>query len=282
MILVLGSTGTTGREVARQLIAKGQTPRLFVRNREKAAEFIGNAEVVEGDLRDQAAVQSALEGVEKAYLVSAGVEGFELEKKFIDAAQHAGVRHIVKLSVIGADNPVLTFSRWHANVEKYLMGSDLAWTMLRPGHFATNSIMFWADTIKKEQKFYQPTGDGRWPSIDPADIASVAVRALTAPNLQGKGYTLTGSKPMNGTEYAEVLSEVLGKRITFVDIPPDVAQQGMLMTGMPAEYVEGVMNLMSGTRAGKADFVTDTFEQLMGRKPTSFDDWARRNIAAFQ
>jgi uncharacterized protein YbjT (DUF2867 family) len=282
MILVLGATGTTGGEVARQLIARGERPRLLVRNRAKAAEFENGAEIVEGDLADTAAVQTALGGVEKIYLVSAGLDGFDQEIQVIDVAKAAGVRHIVKLSAIGADQPVLTFSQWHGRVENHLKDSGIGWTMLRPGSFMSNAILFWAETIKTQGAFYQPTGDGRWASIAPEDIAAVAVLALTAGGHEGQGYTLTGDKAMNGEEYAAVLSEVLGKPIKFVDVPPDVAQQGMLMSGMPAEYAEAVMNLMLAMHAGHAEFVSDTFERLTGRKPMSFEDWVRKHIDAFR
>jgi uncharacterized protein YbjT (DUF2867 family) len=210
------------------------------------------------------------------------LNGFDLEKKVIDAAKNAGVRHIVKLSAIGADHPVLTVSQWHGQVEKHLMDSGLAWTMLRPGNFMANAILFWADTIKTQSAFYQPTADGRWASIAPEDVAAVAVLALTTPGHEGQGYTLTGDKAMNGDEYAAVLSEVLRKPIKFVDVPPDVARQGMVMNGMPPEYAEAVMDLMGAMRAGRGDIVTDTFEQVTGRKPISFADWVRKHIGAFQ
>jgi uncharacterized protein YbjT (DUF2867 family) len=282
MILVLGATGTTGGEVARQLIAADVRPRLLVRNRAKAAEFEGNAEIVEGELENASALESALAGVEKVYLVASSLNGFDLEKKVIDAAKTAGVRHIVKLSAIGAERPVLTVSQWHGQVEKHLMDSGLAWTMLRPGNFMANAILFWADTIKTQSAFYQPTADGRWASIAPEDVAAVAVLALTTPGHEGQGYTLTGDKAMNGDEYAAVLSEVLRKPIKFVDVPPDVARQGMVMNGMPPEYAEAVMDLMGAMRAGRGDIVTDTFERVTGRKPISFADWVRKHIAAFQ
>jgi uncharacterized protein YbjT (DUF2867 family) len=282
MILVLGATGTTGGEVARQLIAADVRPRLLVRNRAKAAEFEGNAEIVEGELENASALESALAGVERVYLVASSLNGFDLEKKVIDAAKTAGVRHIVKLSAIGAERPVLTVSQWHGQVEKHLMDSGLAWTMLRPGNFMANAILFWADTIKTQSAFYQPTADGRWASIAPEDVAAVAVLALTTPGHEGQGYTLTGDKAMNGDEYAAVLSEVLGKPIKFVDVPPDVAQQAMVMNGMPPEYAEAVMDLMGAMRAGRGDIVTDTFERVTGRKPISFADWVRKHIAAFQ
>jgi uncharacterized protein YbjT (DUF2867 family) len=69
MILVLGATGSTGGEVARQLIAAGVTPRLFVRNRSKAAEFEGKADIREGDIKEESTFRSALAGIEKLYLV---------------------------------------------------------------------------------------------------------------------------------------------------------------------------------------------------------------------
>jgi uncharacterized protein YbjT (DUF2867 family) len=282
MILVLGATGSTGGEVARQLIAAGVKPRLFVRNKAKASEFEGKTEIVGGDLNDTAAFESALRGVEKLYLVATGLEGFDLEIKAIDAARKSGVHHIVKLSAIGADQPVLTFSQWHATVEKQLMDSGVAWTMLRPGFFMTNALMLWSETIRSESAFYQPTGEGRWAVIDARDIAAVAIKAMTEPGHEGKGYTLTGSESFSGAEYAEKFSRILGRTVKFVDVPPEAAKDGMLKSGVPEKYADAVLNLMAAMKAGQADLVTNTFEELSGRRPGSFEDWIRRNIAAFQ
>lgn len=280
MILVLGATGTTGGEVARQLIAAGEKPRLLVRNRARASEFEGKAEIVEGDLDNPASLTTALQGVGKVFLVSAGLDGPNLEIKVIDAAKKAGVRHIVKLSVIGADEPSLTFSKWHARVEKHLKNSGLSWTMLRPGNFMSNALLLWGETIRTQGAFYQPTGEGRWAAIDPADIGAVAIQALTKPGHEGKAYTLTGPESLTAAQYAETLSSVLGKPVKFVDVPPEAAKQSMLASGIPAEYVEAIMDLMAAMKAGHADIVTDTFERVMGRKPTRFEDWVRRNRAA--
>lgn len=70
MILVFGATGVTGGEVARQLIAAGQRPWLFVRSPEKARGFQGKAEIVQGDLSRPDSLVAAMKGVEKVYLVS--------------------------------------------------------------------------------------------------------------------------------------------------------------------------------------------------------------------
>jgi uncharacterized protein YbjT (DUF2867 family) len=281
MILAFGSTGTIGGEVARQLITSGHKPRLLVRNRDKAKEFQGKAEIVQGDLDRPESLAAAMQGIEKVFLVSGGLHGTDLEVKAIEAAKKAGVKHVVKLSVIGAESPMLTFSKWHAKVEKQLMASGLGWTMVRPGNFMSNALM-WAGTIRSQGAFYQPTGEGRWAAVDPTDIGAVAVQALTTPGHEGKGYTLTGPESLNGAQYAAKLSSVLGKPVKFVDVPPEAARDNILQSGMPPEYVEAMLNLFAAMKAGKADVVTDAIQQVTGNKPGTFESWARRNVAAFR
>jgi uncharacterized protein YbjT (DUF2867 family) len=281
MILVFGATGTTGGEVARQLIAGGHTPRLLVRNPAKAGEFQGKADIVAGDLDRPESLRGAMKGVKKMYLVSAGGDLAKLEAHALDAAKKAGVKHVVKLSAIKADNPSLTFSKWHARSEKHLMESGLKWTIVRPGYFSTNTLA-WAATIKSQGAFYQPTGDGRWPSIDPADIAAVAVKALVEPGHEGKAYTLTGPESFSAAEYAATLSAVLGKTVTFVDVPAETAREGMLKSGLVPVYVDALMDLLANMKAGKMEVVTDTVTAILGRKATTYEAWARRHVAAFQ
>lgn len=280
MILVLGATGTTGGEVTRQLIAAGHKPRILVRNRAKARAFEGKVDLVEGDLDHSEALGAALAGIEKLYLVSAGLDGPKLEANVIEQAAKAKVKHIVKLSVVTADDPHLTFAKWHAESEKRLVESGVAWTMLRPGNFMTNALA-WADTIKAQGAFYQPTGTGKWAAIDPADIGAVAVKALTNPGYAGNAFTLTGPESLDAAGYAEVLSRVLGKKVAFVDVPPEAARDGMLKGGMPAGYVDAVLDLLAVMKAGYTDMVTDGVQKALGRAPVTFESWARRNAPAF-
>jgi uncharacterized protein YbjT (DUF2867 family) len=281
MILVFGATGTTGRGVAQHLVGAGVRPRLLVRSPDKAKEFEGKAEIVQGDLEKPESLAAAMKGVEKMFLVSAGLNGADLEIQALEAAKRAGVKHVVKLSVIGAESPVLTFSKWHARSEKHLMGSGLKWTMVRPGSFMSNAHM-WAETIRTQGAFYQPSGSGRWAAVDPADIGAVAAKALTSAGHEGKAYTLTGPEPLNGAGYAEKLSSVLGKPVKFVDVPPEAARDGMLQAGIPPSYVDAILDLFATMKAGKADLVTDTIEKVTGKKPGTFEAWARRNVAAFR
>lgn len=280
MILVLGATGTTGGEVARQLIAAGERPRLLVRDAAKAAQYAADAEIVTGDTGDPASLAAALRGVEKMYMISAGSALVETEGTVVAAAKAAGVQHVVKLSVVTADAPSITFARWHAASEHKLMESGLRWTMLRPGNFMTNALG-WAPTIKGTGEFYQPTGTGRWAAIDPADIGAVAVRALTTSGHDGKAYTLTGPESMDAAGYATILSTVLGKPVRFVDVPPDAAREGMLQSGMPADYVAALLELLAAMKAGFTDGVTSDVKDVLGRDPGTFEAWAQRHRAAF-
>lgn len=281
MQLVLGSTGTIGGEVARQLIAAGERPRLLVRSPDKARAFDGQADIVAGDLGDPASLERAMRGVDHLFLLSSGADLVTAEAAAVDAAVRSGVTHVVKLSVIGADDPQITFARWHRASEDHIRATSLDWTFLRPGNFMTNALG-WAPTIRAQRAFYQPTGTGRWAAIDPADIGAVAVRALTSPGHAGQAYTLTGPESMDAAGYAAVLARVLGAPVQFVDVPPEAARQGMLDSGVPAPYVDALLDLLAAMKAGAADAVTPTVKQVLGRAPATFEEWARRHAAAFR
>jgi uncharacterized protein YbjT (DUF2867 family) len=281
MILVTGATGTIGREVVAQLVAAGQKPRVLVRSPEKLKHLEGKIEVVKGDLDDAASLAKAMQGCDKLFLLTAGVDGPRLEAKAIDAAKAAGIKHVVKLSVLGAEFEAVSFGKWHRASEKKLEASGLQWTFIRPGNFMTNTLM-WSDTIKKDGAIYQPVGNGKYASIDPADIAAVAVKALTADGHAGKAYALTGPESMSTQQMADVLGKALGKPVKHVDVPADAARSGMIAAGLPEGYVNALMELMAVMKAGGTDLVTPVFQELMGRKPTSFDQWVANNVGAFR
>ena len=281
MILVLGATGNVGGHVARQLIDAGERPRVFVRDARKAAVLEGRADVALGDLDDAASLRAATRGIERIFLMAAGAALAAQEAKAIAAAVEAGVRHVVKLSVITAEEPTFTFAEWHHESERRLMDSGLAWTMVRPSNYMTNSLG-WAESIRAQGTYYEPTGTGRWASIAPEDVAAVAVRALTMPDHEGQAYTLTGRESRDGAGYATLLAEAIGRPVRHVDVPPEAAREAMRQTSMAPDYLEAVLDLLAAMKAGRLDIVTDGVERVLGRPPTTFEAWARRNAAAFR
>ena len=139
MILVTGATGLNGSELVRRLSAKGIPSRALVRNLEKAQSLasLPNVEIVVGDMARPDSLAKALHGVERAMLISSSDPTMvETQSSFIDSARKAGVKHVVKLSGIipELDSP-FRFARMHAEIEKRLETSGLAYTHLRAGEF---------------------------------------------------------------------------------------------------------------------------------------------------
>src|SRR6266850_553886 len=139
MILVTGATGLNGSEIVRRLSARGIPSRALVRSLEKAQALasLPQVEVVEGDMARPESLSAALRGVERAMLISSSDRAMlDVQSTFIDEAQKAGVKHVVKLSGIipELDSP-FRFARMHAEIEKRLEASGLAYTHLRAGEF---------------------------------------------------------------------------------------------------------------------------------------------------
>src|SRR6266508_1530016 len=131
MIAVSGATGNIGKEVVRQLVAKGQPVRVLARNVQKGRAMFPEpgVDIVQADLDQPESLEKALEGVDHAFLLSStDPQQVALQGNFINAARKAGVEHVVKLSVVGADlNAPAQLMRWHAETEKHLEESGLGY-----------------------------------------------------------------------------------------------------------------------------------------------------------
>jgi uncharacterized protein YbjT (DUF2867 family) len=285
MILVTGATGLNGSELVRRLAAKGIPSRALVRNLAKATSLaaLPNVEVVEGDMARPDSLAEALRGVERAMLISSSDPTMvETQTTFIDAARKAGVKHVVKLSGIipELDSP-FRFARMHAEIEKRLEDSGLAYTHLRAGEFMP-SYFRQVPSIVSRGILALPMGDARIASVDIGDLAEVAIAVLTTTGHEGKTYALTGPESLTMSEVAKKLSAVTGKAISYVDVPPEEATKARLAAGMPPYLAEGLDELFAERRRGKESKVWPTIEEVFGRQPTSFDEFARRNAAIFR
>ncbi len=281
MIAIIGGTGTVGSEVVKQLAATGARIRVLARTPDKALHA-ANVEIVQGDFSDAAALDELLAGASKLFLLLPSVPGcVETAVGVIAAAVRAGVKHVVRLSVSNAslDSP-LQLARWHAETEKNLKASGLAWTMLQPGSFVQNLLRSVA-TIKKDGTFTGASGEAKIAEIDARDIAAAAVKCLTAEGHEGKSYPLTGQEPLSRAEVAAKLGAAIGKKVTYVDLPPEKLEQGMIAAGVPdwraADFT--AMNLWYAT--GAAAKVDPTLPKLIG-KTRNFDDFLAAYAPAFK
>lgn len=279
MILVTGATGTVGREVVRRL-PRHLPVRVMARDPERVLGASGMHGVVHGDYGDPRSLARALEGVDRAFLVTTDVGGDD-DVRFVRAARSAGVRHLVKLSAAavedgGADDLI---TRWQRGNEELLRGSGLEWTLLRPRSFMSNTLS-WAGSVRAEGVVRGLYGTSANACVDPRDVAEVAVRALTEPGHAGRAHTLTGPEALTAVEQTARLSAVLGRAVRFEEL--DVARaRAMWSARHPAALVEALLRSAERQRAGAKAGVGKTVREVTGRPARSFEEWAGEHRAAF-
>src|SRR5713101_6514649 len=191
MILVTGATGLNGRELVHRLSARGVPTRALVRNatRADALSSLPNIEIVEGDMARPETLAPALHSVDQAMLISSSDPAMlDVQSNFIEAARKAGVKHVVKLSGImpELDSP-FRFARMHAEIERRLEASGMAFTHLRAGEFMPTYFRQ-VPSIIARSALSLPMEDARIASIDIGDIAGVAAAVLTNSGHEGKIY----------------------------------------------------------------------------------------------
>jgi len=281
MILTTGATGTVGREVVAQLLAAGQKVRALTRDPARA-RFDGRVEVVKGDLDQPETIVRAVEGAERLFSLVTGPQGPVQEAALALAAKKAGVRQIVKLSVLGVDQGQgNAIARWHEAGERAVRESGIAWTFVRPGSFMSNAL-FWVGTIRSQGKVFAPYGEGKFSPVHPRDIAAVAVKALTTPGHEGKVYPLTGPQALGMAEQVRILADAVGRPIEYVPISDEAARQGMTKAGLTEPLVGALLQVAAYIRSGQAGNVLPTVEQVTFRKALTFADWAREHAQAFR
>lgn len=283
MILITGATGRIGSATLRQLSDRGIAVRALVRSAEKAAQVAGPlVEAVIGDLAQPRSLEAALDGVTAALLVSPlDPRQVELQGHFIDAAQQTGRVHIVKISGLGTalDSPVRS-GRWHAQTEKYLADSGLPFTHLRPPFFMQNILRF-GPTIRASGEFTGSLQRGKVAMVDVDDIAAVATAALTTPAHAGKTYVLTGPEALSYPDIAARLSKILGRTVTYRDVPLEVMRERLRASGMPAWHVDVQIDFSIALSRGDAATVSDDVEFVTGRPARSFERFVRAHVALF-
>lgn len=284
MILVTGATGKTGGELARQLDRRGIPFSAVVRNPDKAAPLRElEADVVVGDLADESFVRASLAGIEQAVLIMPNVEGqAEIECRFVDLAAEAGVRHVIYLSslesVPGATNPI---TRIHVETEQHLRDSGLDWTMIRPTFFMQTFVSS-APRIRETGQIVLPLGEGRVPATDLRDVAAVMVEVLTGSGHANRSYDLTGPELLSLDEIAARFSRVLGRSISYVDLPIEDFRERLRAAGFGEWRVAAVSAELEAIAAGALDHTTDGIERLLGRPATTIDRFVEDHADLFR
>jgi uncharacterized protein YbjT (DUF2867 family) len=290
-ILVMGATGTLGGEVVKQL--SSSTPAVNIKAGVHSAQNVNKVkdgdkvEVVLIDYNKPETLKEALSQVDKLFLLTPDVpNAHELASNLVIEAKKAGIRHIVKQSVMGADleADVGTF-RLHRQAEEIIEQSGIPFTFLRPNEFMQNFINFHSHFIKNNNAFYLPLEDAKVSLVDVRDIAAVAVKSLTedrSDKHNNNTYLITGPEALSYYQAAEILSSATDKKISYVNISEEEARGAMKEMGMSDWLINTISELHDYFRKGNASQVSSAVEEVTGKKPISFSQFAKDYAEAFR
>lgn len=278
-ILVTGATGKLGQRVVSRLLQKEAKVRVLTRQREDALKLWGDrVDIAEGNFSDPASLKEASRGIGTVFLLSPIGETLAADQKaVIDAALSAGVSRIVKIS--GSDWTIANAARSisgaaHAEVEKHLIGSGIAHSVLRPNAWMQVALEPVVVALRKGEDVPARFGDAAVSFIDADDIADVAVHALTASVPVSGTFVLTGGEALTALEIARIAARILHLPVGIshnsgTAFPPDI---GVFEQKAIGEFGQLI-------REGLAASINDTVHQITGRLPRSVEDYLRARLA---
>jgi uncharacterized protein YbjT (DUF2867 family) len=272
-ILITGATGTIGTQVVAQLKAAGADFSILS---SKASESQGIA-ARKGSFEDVASLKAAFAGVDTLFVLLPLVpHKVQLARNVAQAAKAAGVQHIVRSSGAGADAKAgFSLPRLQGEIDDIFTATGIPSTFLRNAGFMQNYATFFPQMVK-DGTFYAATEDAKQSLVDVRDIAAVAVKILLDPTAHaGKAYTLTGGESLTDTERVALLSQALGRTVSYRAIPAQAAVATMRDEWkMPAESVDWMDSLNRLVSAGYAAGISPDVQTLLGRAPIGFAQFA--------
>jgi uncharacterized protein YbjT (DUF2867 family) len=285
--LVTGATGTIGRHVVAGLHAEGLPVRAAATDPARVNRVLGDVladtvEPVRLDFTDPVTWADAYADAEVVFLVRppqlANIARDMVPS--LEAARRCGVRHVVLLSLQGAEsNRVVP----HATIEAWLRRSGLHWTFVRPSFFAENLTTTHVTDIRDRDEIVVPAGAGATAFVTAADVAAVVTAALLDPTVhRGRAWTPTGPESLTYAEVAAILSDVLDRPIRYRRPGAGrYATHARRTLGMPWGMVAVTTAIYTVARLGKAGGLTDDVRVATGRDPIAFRDWAEEHRDAW-
>jgi uncharacterized protein YbjT (DUF2867 family) len=286
-ILVTGASGRAGTEMIRQLAAAGASVRGAIHYPDHDAESrVGRVDFVEVDFDRPDTLDTAFRGIDEAVLITPEETTMVAQtRNLVQAAERAGVGHLVRVSFLhagAAGGPLLD---WHREAEKVVEESAIPSTILRPNSYMQNFLTMYGPSIFVRGAFFTPMGGGRISYIDARDVADAAVQVMLREDLGARGgvgdriYSLTGPAPLPHDQIAVILTRAAGQPIRYVDIGEEDACVALRRRGASEELVEALCELWLAMRHDEFATTAGDFEELTGRPPRSFADFVREHAA---
>jgi NAD(P)H dehydrogenase (quinone) len=269
---VTGASGQLGRLVVQRLLEKCPAKDIvgIVRDPGKAADLAGaGVEIRVADYDDRASLDAAVAGLDKLLLISSSEVGrrFPQHKNVIDAAEAAGVKHVIYTSAPKATTSTLILAPEHKATEEYLVASGLQYTILRNNWYTEN----YAQSVRMAREtgeLVAAAGAGRVASASRADYAAAAAAVLVGEGHEGKVYELAGDHAWDYNELAATIAEITGASCSYKAVEPVNIVAAMTAAGLDegtAGFVAALdTNIAEGALADSCDDLTT----LIGRPTT--------------
>ncbi|MGZ4169211.1 MAG: NAD(P)H-binding protein [Solirubrobacteraceae bacterium] len=277
MIVVTGATGNVGSELVTALAQRGLPARAVVRDRDAAARMPAGIEAIQGDLELPESLTPAVRGADSVFLLGGWSDMPGLLRRVGDA----GVGHVVLLTsrcVIGGQ-PDNAITRMWLDSEAAVRDSGVPWTFLHPSGYQSNALR-WLPQLRDGDLVRAPWADVPIAAIDPADIAAVAATVLADPAAHAsRAHELSGPEPLTPGQQVATLAEVLARPLRCEAVP-DAQARADMAGNTPQPYIDAFFRFYS---AGEFDDsrVVGTVQELTGRAPRRFAQWARDHADAF-
>jgi uncharacterized protein YbjT (DUF2867 family) len=289
-ILVTGATGTVGSEVVKQLSNDTSDINIkaavhSVQNAKKISQY-DRVRIVQINYNKPESLSTAFKDADKLFLLThPSPMTVEHESNLVAEARKSGIRHIVKQSIMGADLEAdVEAMHLHRQAEKIVEESGIPYTFLRPNEFMQGFINFQGPTIKSNNAFYLPAQDANVSIVDVRDIAAVAVQSLITNNdkHKNKTYLITGPEALSYYQAANILSNATGKKISYVNVSDEEVRGALKEEGMNDWLVNTILELYRYFRKGYASQVSSAIEQVTGKKPITFAQFAKDYADVFR
>lgn len=284
--LITGATGYTAGYTIPALLEKGADVRAFVHkidSRSEKLEKMG-VEVVQGDLEDFHTVSKAMKGITNVYyiypILTPGI--LTGTAYIIQAAREEGVKSIVNMSQISARREAKSHAALdHWMAERMLDLSGLQVTHIRPTFFA--EWLLYSDTVKKYNKIILPFGKGRYAPIAAEDQGRVIAELLTHPDGHaGKIYPLYGPEEYDEYEIAEILTDVLGRTITYEEVDINTYEQIMGEMGYHSHFIQHITSVAQDCRDGVFAGTNSVVKDITDRAPLGIKEFIIKHKSYFE
>lgn len=288
-ILITGASGNFGKTTIDFLLKKGiaaNTISALVRDEAKGADLKAKGINIKiGEYDNYESLVAAFMGIDKLVLVSGTdiVNRGKQHKNAVKAAKEAGVKHILYTSFERKNetetSPIAFLAQSHIDTDNAIKASGMKYTIFRNNLYLDVLPMFLGEQVLETGIFF-PAGETKSAFVLRSDLAEATANVLTSEGHENKEYAMNNVENYSFQEVADVLGKIANKKIDYINPDADVYTDALSKAGVPAEYIGMFAGFAEAIKQGEFYSSKTDLENLLGRKPTSLEDFLKQVYAS--